>query len=243
MKMATQSRHRSFSQVAILACLLAPLALAGAPQDELGTPYPPNIQTLKIPALNPIKVPVFASAPKFWLADVNDRSGNPRPLLVTAWDVYDADNRKDVLHGIYLEKRPVAIVQGAFDQALRQSGLEAAEASAADLTLHIYLLRFGITGRSGPDRLVEIELVAVLENPKTGETREIHALGTAVADHSIDEVRFARQLANAFASAVQQALQNFFWGQQLQQAISGLTSAAHAPSGTGSPVTAGGGRR
>jgi hypothetical protein len=90
---------------------------------------------------------------------------------------------------------------------------------------------------------VEIKFVAVLENPKTRETREIHALGTAVADHSIDEVRFAHLLANALASAVQQALQNFFRSQQLQQAISGLTSAAPAPSDTGSAVTTDGGRQ
>ncbi len=229
--------------MAILACLLTPPALAGAPQDEFGTPYPPNIRTLEIPPLNPLTVPAFGSAPKFWLADVNDRSGNPRPLVVTVWDVYDPDNKKDVLHGIYLEEHPAAIVRGAFDRVLRQSGLEAAEVSAADLTLHIYLLRFGMAGRSGPDRLVEIKFVAVLENPKTHETREIHALGTAVADHSIDEVRFARLLASAFASAVQQALQNFFWSQQLQQAISDLTSAAPTPSDTGLPVTADGGRQ
>jgi len=241
--MATRSRQRSFSRIVILACLLAPPVLAGDPQDELGTPYPPNIRILKIPPLNPITVPAFGNAPKFWLADVNDRSGNPRPLVVTVWDVYDSDNHQDVLHGIYLEKQPAAIVQGAFDQVLRQSGLEAAEASAADLVLHIYLFRFGIAGQSGGDRLVEIKFVAVLENPKTHETREIHALGTAVAEHSIDEVRFARQLANGFASAVQQALQNFFWGEQLQQAISGLTSAAPAPSNTASPATTDGGRQ
>ncbi len=229
--------------MAVLACLLTPPALTGAPQDELGTPYPPNIRTIEIPPLKPLTVPAFGSAPKFWLADVNDRSGNPRPLLATAWDVYDTDSKKDVLHGIYLKEHPATIVRHAFDQVLRQSGLEAAEASAADLTLHIYLLRFGVAGRSGPDRLVEIKFVAVLENPKTRETREIHALGTAIADHSVDEAWFAHLLANAFASAVQQALQNFFWGQQLQQAIPDLTSAAPAPSDTGPPVTTDGGRQ
>lgn len=56
--------------------------LDGMPQAKADGPKPKPENTISIQLGEPVPPQKFEHPPKFWIADVTDRSGNPQPMMV-----------------------------------------------------------------------------------------------------------------------------------------------------------------
>jgi len=137
-------------------------------QADEPKPKPENTITIQ---LEPVPPPKFERPPRFWIADITDRSGNPQPLLVMK-----------ERGGVFLDKQPTAIVKDALEQSLKAANLLAADAASADLVLRVYLFHFGLASGSALDFFGKVEFSTMVKNPKTGESLEVKAVGTSIAN-------------------------------------------------------------
>ncbi len=76
-------------------------------QADEPKPKPENTITIQP---EPVPPPKFERPPKFWIADITDRSGNSQPLL----------GMKERA-GVFLDKQPTAIVKDALEQSQRRA--------------------------------------------------------------------------------------------------------------------------
>src|SRR5262245_35221276 len=184
------------------------LIIQPAQADE---PKPKPENTISIQPGEPVPLPKFERPPKFWIADITDRSGNPQPLLVMR-----------ERGGVFLDKQPTAIVKDALEQSLKAANLLAADAASADLVLRVYLFHFGLASGSALDFFGKVEFSTMVKNPKTGESLEIKAVGTSIANGAIRKKNMQKNVEENIEAALRDATRNFLRGTQLKDAVATL---------------------
>jgi hypothetical protein len=172
-------------------------------------PTPENTISVRLP--EPVPAQKFEHAPKFWITEVTDRSGNPQPMLVI----------KD-RGGVFLDRRPTVILQEALADSLKSANLLAADAGSADLAVRLYLFHFGLAQGSGLDLFSKVEFSAMVKNLKTGESQEVKAAGTSIAKGAIRKKNIQKNVEENLQEALKDAMRNFLRGTQLKEAVTGL---------------------
>jgi len=169
-------------------------------------PKPENI--IGVHLTEPVAPQKFEHAPKFWVSDVTDRSGNPQPMLVLK-----------SRGGIFLDRQPTIIVRESLEESLKSANLLAADANSADLTVRVYLFHFGLAEGSGLDFFGKVEYSAIVKNPKTGETAEVKATGTSIAKGAARKKNVQKNVQDDLEESLKDATRNFLRGQQLKEAV------------------------
>ena len=202
----------------------AGMACPRATADE---PKPTPENTIRIQLAEPVAAQKFAHPPKFWVADVTDRSGNPQPMLVMK-----------ERGGVFLDKQPTTIVKETLEQSLKAADLLAADAASADLLLRVYLFHFGLAAGSGLDFFGKVEFSTVVKNPKTGESQEVKAAGTSIAKGAVRKKNIQKNVQEDIDEALRDATRNFLRGTQLKEAVAALwkeTEPAPTPGAASKP--------
>lgn len=203
------------------ACLyVAGLFGAGVagPRANADEPKPKPDNTISIQLAEPVPAQKFAHPPKFWIADVTDRSGNPQPMLVMK-----------ERGGVFLDKQPTAIVKETLEQSLKAANLMAADAGSADLLLRVYLFHFGLAASSGLDFFGKVEFSTLVKNPKTGESQEVKAAGTSIAKGAVRKKNIQKNVQEDIEEALRDAARNFLRGTQLKEAVAALWKETETP--------------
>lgn len=188
---------------------------SATPIDE---PKPTPENTISIQLGDPVPPQKFEHPPKFWIAGVTDRSGNPQPLLVTK-----------VRGGIFLDKQPTAIIKDSLEQSLKAANLLAADEASADLVLRVYLFQFGLASGSGLDFFGKVEFSAMIKNPKAGESLEAKAAGTSIANGAMRKKNMQKNVEEDIETALRDAMRNLLRGAQLKEAVAAWSKGAGAP--------------
>jgi hypothetical protein len=175
-------------------------------------PKPENI--IGVHLAEPVAPQKFEHAPKFWIADITDRSGNPQPMLVLK-----------SRGGIFLDRQPTVIVREALEESLRSANLLAADANSADLVVRVYLFHFGLAEGSGLDFFGKVEFSTIVKNPRTGETAEVKATGTSIAKGAAKKKNVQKNVQDDLEESLKDATRNFLRGQQLKDAVAALWKA------------------
>jgi hypothetical protein len=181
-------------------------------------PKPTPENTISVHLEEPVPALKFANPPKFWIADVIDRSGNPQPMLVMK-----------ARGGIFLDRQPKVILREVVDQSLKASGLLADSAESADFTVRLYIFHFGLAEGSQLDFFGKVEFSAMLKNPKTGESVEIKAAGTSIAKGAVRKKNMQKNVQDDIEEALKDAIRNFLRGQALKDAVTALRKEDTAP--------------
>jgi hypothetical protein len=190
-----------------LSCVAKSLAAADEPKAT-----PEN--TIAIQLGDPVPAQKFDPAPKFWIAAVTDRSGNPQPLLVLK-----------PRGGIFLDKQPTTIVKDSLEHSLKAANLLAADEASADLVLRVYVFQFGLASGSALDFFGKVEFSTMVKNPKTGESTEVKAAGTSIANGAMRKKNMQKNVEENIESALRDATRNFLRGAQLKEAVAALSKA------------------
>ena len=190
------------------------MACTRADADE---PKPKPENTISIQLGEPVPPQKFEHPPKFWIADVTDRSGNPQPLLVMK-----------ERGGLFLDKQPTVIVKEAIEQSLKAANLLAADQASADLGLRVYLFHFGLASGSMLDFFGKVEFSTMVKNLKTGESQEVKAVGTSIAKGAVRKKNIQKNVEEDIEEALHDATRNFLRGTQLKEAVATLSKGADA---------------
>jgi hypothetical protein len=204
--------------------VLSGLTVQPSRADE---PKPKPENTISIQAGEPVAPPKFERPLKFWITDVTDRSGNAQPLLVMR-----------ERGGVFLDKQPTAIVKDALEQSLKAANLLAADAGSADLVLRVYLFHFGLASGSALDFFGKVEFSIMVKNPKTGESLEVKAVGTSIANGAVRKKNMQKNVEENIEAALHDATRNFLRGTQLKEAVTTLAKGSEgvpAPAPVESP--------
>lgn len=188
-----------------LACVLMSL---NARADE---PKPTPENTIHVQLAAPVPPQKFAKAPKFFISEVIDRSGNAQPLLV----LRDRG-------GVFLDKQPTQIAREAIEQSLKAADLLAADAASADLVLQIYVFHFGLAQGSGLDFFGKVEFSVMVKNLKTEESQQVQATGTSIAKGAVRKKNIQKNVEADIEGALEDAVRNFVRGTQLKEAVGAL---------------------
>jgi hypothetical protein len=188
------------------------LALSCASASASDEPKPTSENTISIQLGDPVPAQKFDRAPKFWITGVTDRSGNPQPLLVTK-----------LRGGIFIDKQPTAIVKDSLEQSLKAANLLAPDEASADLLLRVYVFQFGLASGSGFDFFGKVEFSTIVKNPKTGESSEIKAAGTSIANGAVRKKNLQRNVEENIEMALRDATRNFLRGATLKEAVAALS--------------------
>jgi hypothetical protein len=197
------------------------LIVAARGRADEPKPKPENTITIKL--AEPVPAQKFQPAPKFWITDITDRSGNAQPMLVL----------KD-RGGVFLDRQPTAILREALEDSLKAANLLAADAASADVTMRLYLFHFGLAEGSGFDFFSKVEFSAVMRNPKTGESQEVKAVGTSIGKGAFRKKNVQKNVEENLQEALKDGIRNFLRGVQLKEALNTLwkaPEAAVAPTG------------
>ena len=207
--MPLRTLHFSLSVLLLLAlsCVAKSLAAADEPKATPGN-------TITIQLGDPVPAQKLDPTPKFWITCVTDRSGNPQPLLVLK-----------ARGGIFLDKQPTAIVKDSLEHSLKAANLLAADEASADLVLRVYVFQFGLASGSALDFFGKVEFSAMVKNPKTGESTEVKAAGTSIANGAMRKKNMQKNVEENIESALRDATRNFLRGAQLKEAVAALSKA------------------
>lgn len=197
------------------ATLLCFTPAVAARADE---PKPKPENTIAVRLSEPVAPQVFPHPPKFFIAEVTDRSGNPQPMLV-----YKPRG------GIFLDRQPTEITREALEMSLKAAGMLAADRESADLLLQVYLFHFGLESGSGLDFFGKVELAVMVKNPKTGKSQQVGASGTSIAGAAVLKKNIQKNVQENIEKALSDALRNFLRGSQLRKAVLDLSSPAPSP--------------
>jgi len=201
----------------ILALSMSVCTLSVRAASDEPKPKPEN--TVGVHLSEPVPPQKFDHAPKFWITDVIDRSGNPQPMQVLK-----------SRGGMFLDRQPTAIVREALEESLKSGSLLASDRSSADLEIRVYLFHFGLAEGSGVDFFGKVEFSAVVKNPKTGETAEVKATGTSIAKAAARKKNVQKNVQEDLEDSLKDATRNFLRGQQLREAVGLLSKGADAAS-------------
>src|SRR5713101_1917988 len=185
MQLKTASYEALSTIVALL--LLGSFAWASDPK-----PTPEN--TIQIHLAEPVKPQVFPRPVRFFLANVTDRSGNPRPMLVFR-----------ERGGVFLDRQPLEIVREGLESSLSSADLLASDRDSADVIVNLYLFHFGLGAGSGMDFFGKVEFTAVLKNQRTGESREVKAAGTSIAGTAVRKKNLQKNVQEDIVAALADA--------------------------------------
>lgn len=190
-----------------LRAFLVILLLAGCvfAADE---PKPTADNTISVGAIEPVKPQTFSRPIRFFLADVIDRSGKARPMMVY-----------ELRGGIFLDRHPIEIVRQALTENLKAADLLAADRDSADYLLTVYVFHFGLAEGSGMDLYGKVDLNIVVKDAKTGKSQQVTAMGTSVQGLAIRKKNIMKNAKENIESALHEALRNFLRGTQLRDAI------------------------
>lgn len=202
--------------------VLALLLLTFNPLVRADEPKPSPQNTISLQLSEPVQAQKFPDSPKFWIADVVDRSGNAQPMLVLK-----------SRGGIFLDRQPTLILRDALEQSLRTSGLLAADANGADLIVRLYVFHFGLAEGSGLDYFGKVEFSAMVKNAKTGQSQEVKATGTSIANGAARKKNVLKNVQADLEESLKDAIRNFLRSQQLKDAVAALRKGSDA-----APVTA-----
>jgi len=194
---------------------LSPILLIGCLSAGADEPKPTPENTISVQLAEPVPAQKFENAPKFWIGDVIDRSGNPQPMLVLK-----------ERGGIFLDRQPKQIIREALEQSLKAANLLAADANSADLVMRVYLFQFGLAQGSGLDFFGKVEFTAMVKNPKTGESSEVKAAGTSIAKAAVRKKNIQKNVQDDVEESLKDAIRNFLRGQQLKDAVAKLRKGA-----------------
>jgi hypothetical protein len=203
----------------LLGCALTP----GAGRADEPKPTPEN--TIHIQLAAPVPPQKFVKAPKFFISEVIDRSGNPQPMLVLR-----------ERGGVFLDRQPTEIARETIEQSLKSAGLLAADAASADLVLQVYVFHFGLAQGSGLDFFGKVEFSVMVKNVKTEESQQIQAAGTSIANAAMRKKNIQKNVQANIEGALEDAVRNLVRGTQLKEAVASLmkdspTAPPAAPSG------------
>jgi hypothetical protein len=212
--------HRTGKLAGNLVLAAAVLAFHARAVADEPKPKPENI--IGVHLTEPVAPQKFEHAPKFWITDITDRSGNPQPMLVLK-----------SRGGIFLDRQPTMIVRESLEDSLKSANLLAADANSADLVVRVYLFHFGLAESSGLDFFGKVEYSAIVKNPKTGETAEVKATGTSIAKGASRKKNAQKNVQEDLEESLKDATRNFLRGQQLKDAVATLWKTAD-----GAPSTA-----
>lgn len=190
--------------------VLSTIPCAAARADE---PKPKPENTINVRLSEAVAPQTFAHPPKFFIADVTDRSGNPQPMLV-----YKPRG------GIFLDRQPTEITREALVVCLKSGEMLAADRDSADLLLHVYVFHFGLGTGSGLDLFGKVELAITVKNPKTGKSQQVSASGTSIAGGAVRKKNLQKNVQENIERALGDALRNLLRGTQLRQAVLDLSS-------------------
>jgi hypothetical protein len=204
--------------------LAAWLYIADGAQADEPKPKPEN--TISVQLTEPVPTQKFEHQPKFWITDVTDRSGNPQPLLVLK-----------ERGGVFLDKQPTVIVKDALEQSLKSANLLAPDVASADLVLRVYVFHFGLASGSLLDFFGKVEFSTMVKNPKTGESVEVKAVGTSIANGAVRKKNLQKNVEENIEGALRDATRNFLRGAQLKDAVAALAKAPE-PQPAAAPVSA-----
>ncbi|HTY24776.1 MAG TPA: hypothetical protein VMC85_16725 [Desulfomonilaceae bacterium] len=198
-------------------------------QANADEPKPKPENTISIQLGEPVPPQKFQHPPKFWIADVTDRSGNPQPMMVMK-----------ERGGVFLDKQPTVIVKEAIEQSLKAAGLLAPDSGSADLVLRVYLFHFGLAEGSGLDFFGKVEFSTMVKNTKTGESQEVKAVGTSIAKGAVRKKNMQKNVEEDIEEALRDAARNFLRGTELKEAVTALWKGTEAvpvevPSATETP--------
>jgi len=198
-------------------------------QARADEPKPKPENTISIQLGEPVPPQKFEHPPKFWIASVTDRSGNPQPMMVMK-----------ERGGVFLDKQPAAIVKEGIEQSLKVANLLAPDAGSADLVLRVYLFHFGLAAGSGLDFFGKVEFSTMVKNAKTGESQEVKAAGTSIAKGAVRKKTMQKNVEEDIEEALHDAIRNFVRGTQLKEAVAALSKGTDvvpeaAPSATDTP--------
>jgi hypothetical protein len=199
----------------VLLSLLSFLSRPAAAAADEPKPTPEN--TISIEIGDPVPAQKFEHPPKFWIANVTDRSGNPQPLLVLKQR-----------GGIFLDKQPTAIMKDALEQSLKAANLLAADEASADLVLRVYVFHFGLASGSGLDFFGKVEFSTMVKNPRTGESTEVKATGTSIANGAVRKKNLQKNVEDNIENALRDATRNFLRGAQLKEVVAAWSKASEA---------------
>jgi len=189
----------------LLGCALTP----GAGRADEPKPTPEN--TIHIQLAAPVPPQKFVKAPKFFISEVIDRSGNPQPMLVLR-----------ERGGVFLDRQPTEIAREAIEQSLKSAGLLAADAASADLVLQVYVFHFGLAQGSGLDFFGKVEFSVMVKNVKTEESQQIQAAGTSIANAAMRKKNIQKNVQANIEGALEDAVKNLVRGTQLKEAVASL---------------------
>ena len=222
----TLHRCVSAKAAALFVLFAGGLTEVGGSAASADEPKPKPENTISIQASEAVAPQKFSPAPKFWIADITDRSGNPQPMLVLR-----------ERGGIFLDKQPTAIVKDALEQSLKAANLLAADAASADLVLRIYLFHFGLGSGSAVDFFGKVEFSTMVKNPKTGESQEVKAGGTSIGKPAFRKKIIQKNVQEDIEEALHDATRNFLRGTQLKEAVAALWKGpGAAPAASGEPT-------
>jgi hypothetical protein len=197
--------------------LLACACLPACGRNSADEPKPMPENTISIHLEEPVPPQKFDHPPKFWIANVTDRSGNPQPMLVLK-----------ERGGVFLDKQPTEILRETLLQSLRSANLLAPDADSADLVLRLYLFHFGLGEGSGLDFFGKVEFSTIVKNPKTAESQEVKASGTSIAKGAVRKKNIQKNVEEDIREALKDAVRNFLRGTQLKEAVGTLSKAGGA---------------
>lgn len=205
-----------------LGILVLALACASGLASSSDEPKPTSENTISIQLGEPVPAQKFDRAPKFWIANVTDRSGNPQPLLVTK-----------LRGGIFIDKQPTAVVKDSLEQSLKAANLLASDEASAGLVLRVYVFQFGLASGSALDFFGKVEFSTIVKNPKTGESTEIKASGTSIATGAVRRKNLQKNVEENIETALRDATRNFLRGATLKEAVAALSKPADSGSVAG----------
>lgn len=188
--------------------LAAVLTSLNAWADE---PKPTPENTIHLQLAPPVAPQKFAKSPKFFISEVIDRSGNPRPILVL----------KD-RGGVFLDRQPTQITKEAIEESLKSANLLAADAGSADLVLQVYVFHFGLAQGSGLDFFGKVEFAVMVKNLKTEESQQVEAKGTSIANGAVRKKNIQKNVQANIEGALEDAVRNLLRGTQLKEAVAAL---------------------
>jgi hypothetical protein len=222
---------RRILRVGVGLAALSAMACVNAIADE---PKPTPENTIHIQLAAPVPPQKFAKAPKFFVSEVIDRSGNPQPMLV----LRDRG-------GVFLDRQPTEITREAIEQSLKAANLLAPDGTSADLLLQIYVFHFGLAHGSGLDFFGKVEFSVLVKNLKTEESQEIQAVGTSIANVAVRKKNIQKNVQANIEGALEDAVRNLLRGTQLREAVASLMkNSATAPAAApGGDMAFSGGRR
>lgn len=204
------ARSRFFILLVGLGMLLFlnPLILQGKTEPKQ---TPENTLSLKLP--EPVKPQTFPRPLKFLVVNVIDRTGDPRPMLVS-----------EGRGGIFFDRDRTAVVRQALEDSLRAAGMLAPDEASADFLLTVYLFQFGLAEGSGFEIFTKLDMNVVVKSRATGKSQEVPALGTSIEQAALRKKNIMKRAQASLEECLTTALRNFLRGVKLREAIESLSA-------------------